>query len=503
MTAALAAGILLTLPGCGGQQDFVSKASAELTAGLEPVRQGEPLTLTEEQGAALTDFGLKLLRSCAEAGENTLISPMSVLTALGMTVNGAAGETLTEMEAVLGMERNALNQALSAYWSGLPDSESALLRPANSLWVTDQERFTVEPDFLQTCTDYYNAEVFQTPMDTGTCRDINRWVSDHTEGMIPEILDQVPPEAVMYLVNALAFDGKWREPYRPYQVYERVFLTDTGDPVDAELMYSEEGFYLENEVATGVVKPYEGGDYAFVGLLPREGRSLSELLAALDGESLQALLRDQKAITVNTLIPKYETETSLELREALAGLGMPLAFDENRADFSRLGFSEAGNIYISRVLHKTVLSLAEEGTKAAAATVVEAADGCAALPEEFREVFLDQPFVYLLIDTETCVPFFIGTMTDPTGAAPAVPADTPPMEVQVEGKLYRSTGRHSELDGRCGVMDGEIDSTVDRSKSPKKDDQSNFGTGWGYQFMPEDTIEVNLGRHWIVFEQVK
>ena len=499
--AALAVGMLLTLPACG-KQEFRPESAVELTAQFEPVSTAKAPPLTQEQAALLTDFGLRLMDHCVQEGQSILVSPLSVLTALGMTVNGGAGETLTEMESVLGMKRDALNQALSAYWSGLPESEKTTLRATNSLWVTNRGNFTVNSDFLQTCTDFYDADIFQTAMDAAACQEINQWVKAQTDGMIPELLDRLSPDAVMVLVNALAFHGLWEEPYEARQIREGVFLTGTGAPVTTELMYSEENIYLENEVATGVVKPYKGGKYAFVGLLPKESQSPAELIRQLDGQSLQELLNDREDVAVQTIIPKYETTTTLELVDILRAMGMPLAFDATRADFSGLGFSDAENLFLSRVLHQTFLSLTEEGTKAAAATAVEVADG-AALIEDFREIFLDQPFVYLLVDTETWVPFFIGTMTDPTGNTTTVSPDTPPMQVQVQGKLYQSTGRHSELDGRCGIMDGEIIASVDRSASPVQDDQSNFGTGWGYQRMSDNAIEVNLGRHWIVFEQLK
>ena len=133
--AALAAGMLLTLPACG-KKAFHPESAVELTAQLVPASTAKAAPLTQEQAALLTDFGLRLMDRCGQENQSVLVSPLSVLTALGMTVNGGAGETLTEMESVLGMKRDALNQALSAYWSDLPESEKTTLRAANSLWVT-------------------------------------------------------------------------------------------------------------------------------------------------------------------------------------------------------------------------------------------------------------------------------------------------------------------------------------------------------------------------------
>ena len=507
-TAVLSVGMAISLVACGEQNPPSGKETPEktgetvtLTAPLPSAVSNDVPPLIEEHAAELTDFGLRLAWHSGANGNNTLLSPVSVATALGITANGAAGKTLSEMETVLGMDRNTLNTVLCAYWRDLPECDQAVLRPANSIWFTNQERFSVEQQFLKTCMAYYDAELFQAPMQDQTCRDINRWVKEKTEGMIPEILDQIPKDAVMYLINALSFEGEWMEPYEKQQVQEGVFLTNTGMPVKTDFLYSEEGSYLENEAATGVMKLYQGGKYAFVGLLPKGDFTLMGLLDALDGESLQEMLRNPSDESVRTMLPKFETTYAADMREILTDMGMPQAFDSHRADFSKLGTSVDGNIYINRVLHQTVLSLGEQGTRAGAATVVEIKDEAMPLEtEKPKEVFLDRPFLYLLIDTDTCVPFFLGTMNDPTGAVPVSVTGGAPMAVQIDGILYENTGKHGYMGGRCGTMDGRINSTVKAGEVPKKENQSNFGTGWEYQRI-DDGIEMQFGRHWIVFEK--
>ena len=229
---------------------------------------------------------------------------------------------------------------------------------------------------------------------------------------IPEILDQIPPEAIMYLVNALAFEAEWSEIYEKHQVKDGEFTKEDGTKQDVKFMYGSEGTYFEDEKATGFMKRYKGGKYAFVAMLPNEGVSVSEYIASLTGESLNALLSNPQYGTVHTSMPKFETEHTVEMAEILKGMGMTEAFDMYNADFEGLGTSTAGNIYISRVLHKTFISVGEKGTKAGAATVVEMADDAAAEPQEPKEVYLDRPFVYMLIDCENNIPFFIGTMMD-------------------------------------------------------------------------------------------
>lgn len=360
----------------------------------------------------VTGFAVRLFRASEKSGENTLVSPLSVLCALAMTANGAEGETLEQMEAVLGMTAEDLNGYLYSYVKNLPQGENYKLSLANSIWFTEDKRFTVNQDFLQLNADYYGADIYQAPFNDQTCKDINNWVKQKTDGMIPEILDQIPPEAVMYLVNALAFEAEWPKAYEKYQVRDGQFTKEDGTKQDAEFMYSTEGAYLEDENAAGFIKHYKGGKYAFAAMLPHEGVSVSGYIASLSGESLRAMLANPQYTTVYTSIPKFEVEYSVEMSEILEGMGMPRAFDAENAEFERLGVFAPGNIYISRVLHKTFISVGEKGTRAGAVTAVELSGEGAPAPEEPKQVYLDRPFVYMLIDCENNIPFFIGTMMD-------------------------------------------------------------------------------------------
>ena len=383
----------------------------DLMDGITP-NQVNALDDLGSQNADVTDFAIRLFKASEESGKNTLISPLSVLCALAMTANGAEEETLAQMEEVLGMTTEELNLYLYSYMQNLPQGEKYKLSLANSIWFTEDERFTVNQDFLQTNANYYGADIYKAPFDKQTLKDINNWVKQNTDEMIPEILDQIPSEAIMYLVNALAFEAEWSEIYEKHQVKDGEFTKEDGTKQDVKFMYGSEGTYLEDEKATGFMKRYKGGKYAFVAMLPNEGVSVSEYIASLDGESLNALLANPQYATVHTSIPKFETEYKVEMSEILKSMGMTEAFDMYNADFEGLGTSTGGNIYISRVLHKTFISVGEKGTKAGAATVVEMKDGAAAEPTEPKEVYLDRPFVYMLVDCENNIPFFIGTMMD-------------------------------------------------------------------------------------------
>lgn len=383
----------------------------DLMEGISP-NSVNALDSLNASNAAVTDFAVRLFQASEEDGKNTLISPLSVLCALAMTANGAENETLEEMEAVLGMNKDELNLYLYSYIKNLPSDEKYKLNLANSIWFTEDERFTVNEDFLQTNADYYGADIYKAPFNDKTCKEINKWVRQKTDGMIPEILDEIPTDAVMYLINALAFEAEWHKTYEKAQVRDGEFTKEDGTKQSAEFMYGTEVTYLEDEKASGFVKYYKGGKYAFVAMLPYEGVTVSEYVASLDGEALNTMLTNPGYTTVFTAMPKFETEYSVEMDKVLKGMGMHSSFSADNADFKALGTSERGNIYINRVLHRTYISVGEKGTKAGAATVVEMNDEAGMEMIEPKEIYLDRPFVYMLIDCENKIPFFIGTMTD-------------------------------------------------------------------------------------------
>lgn len=364
------------------------------------------------QNADVTDFAIRLFKTSNESGKNTLISPLSVLCALAMTANGAEEETLAQMEEVLGMTTEELNLYLYSYMKNLPQGDKYKLSVANSIWFKDDSRFTVNQDFLQTNADYYGAEIYKSPFNGQTLKDINNWVKNETDNMIPKIIDEIPKEALMYLINALAFEAEWTEIYEKDQVRDKTFTKEDGTKQDVELMYSTEGKYLEDENATGFIKYYKERKYAFVALLPNEGVTVSEYIDFLDGASLAAMLANAESRTVQTAIPKFETEYKVEMNEILEAMGMPKAFDKERAEFGGIGEWSEGPIYIGKVLHKTYIQVGEKGTKAGAVTAIQMDGATSADPIEIKQVHLDRPFVYMLVDCENNIPFFIGTMMD-------------------------------------------------------------------------------------------
>lgn len=356
------------------------------------------------------DFAIKLFQQTRDDNKNSLISQLSVMLALSMTANGAKGETLAQMEALLGgdIPMETLNEYLYSYIKALPSEKTAKLNITNSIWFKDNG-FTAEKAFLQKNADYYGAEAYKSAFDRKTLRDINNRVKKNTDGMIEKIIDDFDPSAVMYLINTVLFDAEWENIYKKDEVRDGTFTALDGTKKTVPMMYSEEHSYLDDGKATGFIKPYKNG-YSFVALLPNEGVSLGEYAASMTGKSYIDTIKNAKDVPVETIIPKFSYDYDIEMSGALKALGMSLPFDPEKADFSALGYYESGNIFISRVLHKAYITVDEKGTKAGAATAadIKANSDTGGL----YSVTLDRPFIYAVTDNATGLPVFIGTVTD-------------------------------------------------------------------------------------------
>ncbi|MBR5683336.1 MAG: hypothetical protein IKW96_08710 [Ruminococcus sp.] len=349
-------------------------------------------------------------------GKNDLISPYSVAQALGMTANGANGTTLSEMEKVLGDGMNI--ERLNGYFRGqrertvnTSDWAKWSISTANSIWaINDRTRIQVLPSFIQNCVDYYDSEFYIAPFDDTTLNDVNNWVNEKTNEMIPSILNQIEPDDVMYLVNAVAFEAQWNEPYEKYMVSDGKFTAADGTEQDAKMMSSSE-YYISDENTQGIVKEYMGRKYAFAALLPDESTSIDKYIGELTPEKLNALLKSfgSSFDMASVKLPKFKYEYENELNDELIDMGMPTSFSSN-ADFSNMSaIADRNPLHIGYVKHKTFIDLDENGTKAAAATIVVMKDESApARPE--KEIVFDRPFVYCIFDTETNIPIFIGVL---------------------------------------------------------------------------------------------
>ncbi|MGN0352531.1 MAG: serpin family protein [Roseburia sp.] len=420
------AGIIVTgsMAGCGSTTNVKLNNSTDLTKTVEKESQGKDTeqetqnhtntnnTTTESFTKDTASFAVSLLQESMEE-ENVMVSPLSVLEALAMTANGAEGETAEQMQQVLGSSQTMeeLNQNIHNWNEQLSGKETAKMNIANAIWFRGGDgeniyQFDVNQDFLEKNNSYYDAGIYESDFSEKTVEDINEWVKTKTDGKIDKLIATLNPEDIMCLVNAVSFESEWEEQYEEDDVWERDFTLESGDTKTMELMHSEESFYLEEDHAIGVRKPYKDG-YSFVALLPEEGMDLDDYVASMTGEHFLETLEQEHTEAVITAIPKFTSEYSISLNDSLIQMGMPLAFDGKSADFSGIGDANE-NIYIGAVMHKTYIEVDEQGTKAAAATAVVMTCETAAIEPEIKEVILDRPFVYAIIEDETNLPVFLG-----------------------------------------------------------------------------------------------
>ena len=384
--------------------------SKNLMAGITPMS----VTKRKPDNAFITsqmDFAVKLLQqSLKKDGEKgALVSPLSAQLCLAMVANGADGETLAEMEKVLGgdLSLEQLNQYLSAYAESLPSTEKTKLLINNAIWF--KEGYPIYTDFLQTNANYYGADLYQAPfrMDTleADLREINDWVNTNTDGMIPKLFDELDEDTVMVLINTLLFDGTWETAYADKDVVNRTFYSYSGKEQTVEMMCSTESVYFADENAKGFLKYYDGKDYAFAAILPEQGTDILEYVNSLNGASLQSLLAKQYKTAVDVGLPKFKFEYSMNLKPILSDMGMPTAFLEDAANFSKMS---SRLLHIGQAVQKTAIELSPTGTKAAAATGVGMEENVGVSPY----VYLNRPFVYMILDTKTNLPLFIGVMNE-------------------------------------------------------------------------------------------
>ncbi len=365
---------------------------------------------------AYADFALKLLCESREVyeGDGLLVSPLSAMVALAMTANGAEGETLREMEKVLGggMTIGKLSTELFNYTSSLTSTDDAKFNIANALWVTSNPAFSINKNFVKTVEDTFDADIIAADLPNSIGA-INDWAKKETFGMIPSILNDgdLDEMTVMVLLNALALDALWaKQADSKYDCFEGEFRGIDESIQKVTFMHTECEGYVEGKNAVGVVKSYKGGNYAFLALLP-EG-NVYEYAASLSGKDLLKLYDNRiKAggnVEVNAKIPHFSFDCKIEMKDVLKKMGITKAFDSSAADLSGLGVDSRGNLYVSRVIQKTHIDLDNSGTRAAAVTAVTVETEGAIMNAKYYSVNLDRPFLYAIIDTENGLPIFIG-----------------------------------------------------------------------------------------------
>ena len=353
------------------------------------------------------DFAFNLFRQVTSQ-KSEIVSPISITYALGMLNNGAAGETQAEINKVLGFGEtgaDGINAFCRKMLTEAPKLDKLTkVMIANTIYMNKD--YELKPDFIGKANTFYDATPETRDFADGKTRDvINKWGSDHTEGMIPEVLtgDEFDPNAVSYLLNALYFKGAWAEKFDKGNTKNELFHGYNGD-TQVPMMHQEHEFsYRESDDCQALCLPYGNNAYSMTILLPKEGKTVSDVLSTLTAETWLQYQWMGNAI-VDVRLPRFESKTEVNLNNVMSALGMPKAF----TDFAE--FPDFCNVSTCIGLMKQVakIKLNEEGTEAAAVTVIGME--LTALSSEPRRVSFhaNRPFLYVISEKSTGAIFFIG-----------------------------------------------------------------------------------------------
>lgn len=369
---------------------------------------------TQEVIKADNAFGIDLFKeviSKTNPDSNIMISPTSAAMALAMTYNGAAGTTKTAMETALrkeGLTAEEINEVYKSLAEDLTTVDpEVILNIANSIWY--RMEYPVLEDFINININYYQAEVNQVDFnDPATVGLINNWVDEKTNHLIPTILNSISPDAVMYLINAIYFKGIWTSEFDPDLTYQGTFHKSETESYTVDMMKQKGVFwYGTNNTFTSVLLPYGNGNYSMTILLPKDDKGCEDIINDLTPENWSAWINAMDTIELTIHLPKFKFAFEDTLNTPLSNMGMGIAFT-GAADFS--GINPARDIFISKVRQKTFIDVNEEGTEAAAVTIVEME--LTAIIDEIR-VYVNKPFLFAITEKETQAILFIGKVVIP------------------------------------------------------------------------------------------
>jgi len=372
---------------------------------------------SEEQSLAGSSnaFVINLFKELEKTEEgNLFFSPLSIQYALSMTLNGSRDETFNSIKEVLDvndLNEHEINEAFKSLTEFLLNvDKKVLLTIANSIWY--EQKFTAAESFKKAIQVYYDAEIsgldFKSEQSVGT---INNWVETKTNGLIDKLINEIPDDAVMYLVNAIYYKALWKYPFDKANTNKAPFYLENNSEIEALMMHSEEatvGYYV-NETTHVIDIPYGNGQFSMMVILPVAGKKTGDVLEILDKESIENWNNSIRPIEAELIMPKFKIEYKALLNETLSEMGMEIAFTE-RADFTRL-FEEKYGLMISRVIHKAVIEVNEEGTEAAAVTGVEVS--LTSLPPEKPVLTLNRPFIFFIKEKHTGAILFAGKLSNP------------------------------------------------------------------------------------------
>ena len=361
------------------------------------------------------EFGLDFFRKVInnETSDNIMVSPLSVALALGMTYNGAADSTKEAMKETLklsGLSDEEINDAYKSIVDQLLKLDpKVILSIANSIWY--RANFSVLPEFIQINQLYYDAEVKELDFNLPDAKDIiNAWVDEKTEGLITEIIDYIPAEAVMYLINAIYFKGLWKYEFDPEATSKQAFYSGNGNTEMVDMMEIESDLlYMSNDLFSAVKLPYGDGAFCMTILLPHSQYTTLDITDELTNQNWNVWMNSFGKEHLVVKLPKFKYEFFRSLNDDLRDMGMGIAFESFNADFS--GINPDEQLFISRVLHKTFIDVNEEGTEAAAVTAVEIS--LTSANPTGTSFIVDRPFIFTIQENSSGTILFMGRVNRP------------------------------------------------------------------------------------------
>ncbi|MDG5766770.1 serpin family protein [Balneolales bacterium ANBcel1] len=410
LTLAAAAVSLIFIAGCD-----ISGTSSD----PEPPGQLRELSAQEQvlvEGS--NDFTFRLLEAIAEGTpeESFFASPLSISMAFGMALNGTDGDTYTQMRDFFGhdgLSNEEINRAFRDLIGILTDLDPQVrMEIANSIWY--RKGFEVLQEFLNTNAEYFNAEIADLDFGDPAAPDIiNGWIEEATEGLIEEMIEAIGPDVVMYLINAIYFKADWTVQFDPDDTRDRPFTTGSGDLVEVPMMRVKDEFrFYQNDHWQVVDLGYgAGGSFSFIAMLPRDEDDPGSFSGSLTLQQFESLTSRLQNDTVEVHMPRFEIDFDYEdIMFDLYDMGLTIPFHPGQADFSRINPMES--LFISNVMHLAVIKVDEEGSEAAAVTVIEIVRTSAGGPSH-KIIRLDRPFLFFIRENSSNTILFMGKYAGP------------------------------------------------------------------------------------------
>lgn len=394
---------------------IISYSFLQCSSGITNPVVRELTPLEKQLVSSSSEFGFNLFKKInkVEAQNNIFISPLSVSMALGMALNGASGTTYDAMKSTLefsSLTKQQINETYQSLIGLLTKSDPKVtFNIANSIWY--KNTFNFKKEFIDVNKKYFNAEVESLDFtNNNSVNIINNWVNEKTNGKISKIVEKIPQNIIMYLINAIYFKGTWKYEFNKKSTQQDIFNDINGNQITCNMMAQKNKFlYYSNSDLQIIDLPYGNENFSMVVILPAWGKNVNEVIEQLDKNTWNNYLSNLKKEEGTIQLPKFKLENKYLLNKVLKQLGMEIAFDKGKADFTNM--NKSGGIYIDEVLHKTFVQVDEEGTEATAVTSVSF--GVTSAGGNGFLMRVDRPFVFIIKEKNSNSILFMGKVIKP------------------------------------------------------------------------------------------